>query len=115
MRKRVLIAASATAMLAGLFASSAAAAPPERADAPFVCPVLTVSDQAVTSSGKFGEIDDDGTFTFAPGSAGDADTFNGNVPNTATNDEGAGSPTADDHASPGDTTYTAIWSGNPEP
>jgi ABC-type phosphate transport system substrate-binding protein len=116
MRKRVLIAASATAMLAGLPVSSAAAAPPERADDPFVCPVLTVPQQAVDSSGKFGSIGGDGTFTFAPGSAGDADTFNGNVPNTATNDDGAGSPTAFNHASPGkptdDATYTAIWSGN---
>jgi hypothetical protein len=105
----MLIAASAMAMLAGLSASSAAAAPPERADDPFVCPVLTVPQRAVDSSGKFGPIGD-GTFTFAPGSAGIS--LNGNVPDTATNADGAGSPTAGDHASPGDTNYTAIWSGN---
>lgn len=47
----------------------------------------------------------------APGSAGNPETFNGNVPNLATNDDGAGSP-GGSHASPGDTSYTAIWSGN---
>lgn len=32
------------------------------------------------------------------------------VPTTATNDDGAGSP-GGDHTSPGDDTYTAVWSG----
>jgi hypothetical protein len=42
--------------------------------------VLKLSDQAVASSGdKFGEIGD-GEYTFVPGNAGSADTFNGNVP-----------------------------------
>jgi hypothetical protein len=110
MRKRVLIVASALAVLAGLSASSASAAPPERADAPFVCPVLTVSDQAFDNSGQFDSIGD-GQYTFAPGNAGSADTFNGNVPDTATNADGAGSPSGA-HSAPGDTDYTAVWSGN---
>jgi hypothetical protein len=115
MRKRTLIATGgAVAALAGLGASSAMAAPPDRATDPFVCPVLKISDQAFHNSGKFNEIGD-GTYTFAPGNAGDADMFNGNVPNHSTNAEGEGSPTPSDHASPGDTDYTAIWSGNPPP
>jgi hypothetical protein len=111
MRKRTLIATGAVAGVMGLSASSAMAAPPERASDPFVCPVLTVSQQAVDNSGKFNAIGD-GSYTFAPGNAGSADTFNGNVPNTATNADGAGSPTPGGHSSPGDTDYTAIWSGN---
>ena len=111
MRKRVLIATSAVAGVMGLSASSAMAATPERASEPFVCPVLTLSEQGVDNSGKFDSIDD-GTYTFGPGSAGSADSFNGNVPDNATNADGDGSPRAGDHPSPGDTDYTAIWSGN---
>jgi hypothetical protein len=110
MRRRVLIAASAMAVLAGISANSAAADPLDRAQDPFVCPVLKVSDQAVDSSGKFGEIGDEGVYTFAPGSAGVS--LNGNVPDTATNQNGVGSPNPGDHASPGDPNYTAIWSGD---
>jgi hypothetical protein len=111
MRKRILIATGAVSAVMGLSASSAMAATPDRASDPFVCPVLTVSGQAFDNSGKFGPIGD-GTYTFAPGSAGSADTFNGNVPDTATNADGAGSPTPGGHSSPGDTDYTAIWSGD---
>jgi hypothetical protein len=111
MRRRTSIATGVVAGAMGLSASSAMAATPDRASDPFVCPVLSVSQQAVDSSGRFNAIGD-GTYTFAPGNAGSADTFNGNVPNTATNADGAGSPTPDEHSSPGDTDYTAIWSGN---
>jgi hypothetical protein len=111
MRKWTLIATGAVAGVMGLSASSAMAATPDRASDPFVCPTLTLSQQAVDNSGKFNAIGD-GTYTFAPGNAGSADTFNGNVPNTATNADGAGSPTPGGHSSPGDTDYTAIWSGN---
>lgn len=115
--RKVLIAASALVGLAGLTASSALAAPPERAEHPFVCPVLTVSESAVAHTGG-GEGDGhfnsigDGEYTFGPGAAGDADTFNGNVPNHATNADGDGVPPGP-RSSPGDTDYTAIWSGNP--
>jgi hypothetical protein len=112
MRKRVLIAASAVVALAGISANSAMAEPPDRVgDDAFVCPVLKLSDQAVASTGdKFGEIGD-GEYTFGPGNAGVADTFSGNVPLHATNDDGEGTPGVD-HVSPGEDGYTAIWSGN---
>jgi len=110
MRKRLLTAISAVAVLAGFSASSALAAPPERAEDPFVCPVLTVSQNAVESSGKFNSIGE-GEYTFGPGNAGSSETFNGNVPNHATNGDGEGVPPGP-RSSPGDTDYTAIWSGN---
>lgn len=112
MRNTIVAVVSATA-LAGLFASSALAGTPDRAEDPFVCPVIPVSEQGVAATGgdgaRFTFIGDG--YTFGPGNAGSADTFNGKVPNTATNDDGAGSP-GSAHAAPGDTTYTAIWSGN---
>jgi hypothetical protein len=110
-----LIATGAVTAVMGRSVSSAMASPPDRASDPFVCPVLTLSQQGVDNSGKFDPIGD-GTYTFAPGNAGSNLTFNGNVPNIATNAEGDGSPSPGDHASPGDTDdtadYTAIWSGN---
>jgi hypothetical protein len=110
MRKRVLIAASAVAALAGISANGAMAAPPERAgDDAFVCPVLKVSGQAVESSGQFNEIGDD--YTIFPGNAGSGATFNGNVPLDATNGDGDGTPGVD-HSTQGDTDYSAVWSGN---
>jgi hypothetical protein len=108
MRKLKLAVPIAASALTLVPASAMAA--PDRAEDPFVCPVLTVSDQAVTSSGRFNSIGN-GQYTFAPGAAGSAGTFNGNVPNLATNADGAGSP-AGSHSAPGDTDYTAIWSGN---
>jgi hypothetical protein len=110
MRKRRLILAGAAAALVVLPTGSAAAAPPDRAEDPFVCPVLTVSEQAVMHSGRFDSLGN-GEYTFGPGAAGSADTFNGNVPNLATNADGAGSP-GGSHSAPGDSDYTAIWSGN---
>jgi hypothetical protein len=109
--RKWFVAAGAAALLAIVPASAAAAGPPARASDPFVCPVLTLSDQAVDNSGHFNSIGD-GTYTFGPGNAGSTDTFNGKVPNIATNGDGAGSPAANSHSSPGDTDYTAIWSGN---
>jgi len=110
MRKRRLILAGAAAALVVLPTGSAVAASPDRAEDPFVCPVLTVSEQAVTHSGRFDSLGN-GEYTFGPGAAGNADTFNGNVPNLATNADGAGSP-GGSHSAPGDSDYTAIWSGN---
>lgn len=110
MRSRTLAATGAAAVLALVPAGSAVAAPPDRADDPFVCPVLTLPQQAVDSSGRFNELPS-GEYTFGPGAAGNPDTFNGNVPNHATNADGAGSP-GGSHSAPGDTDYTAIWSGN---
>jgi hypothetical protein len=108
MRKRTLLAPIA-ALLA--LPAAAGAATPERAADPFVCPVLTISGQAAAAaSGRFNAIGD-GQYTFAPGAAGSADSFNGNVPSGATNADGSGSP-GGDHAAPGDPGYSAIWSGN---
>ena len=110
MYQRKLVVVGAAAALALVPASSAVAAPPDRAEAPFVCPVLSISEQAFANSGRFDSLGN-GQYTFGPGAAGSADTFNGNVPNHATNADGAGSP-GGSHAAPGDTDYTAIWSGN---
>jgi hypothetical protein len=109
MRKLKLVVPIVAGAVA-LLPASAMAAAPDRAENPFVCPVLTVADQAVANSGRFNSIGN-GQYTFAPGAAGSADTFNGNVPNLATNADGAGSP-GGAHSAPGDTDYTAIWSGN---
>jgi hypothetical protein len=106
MRKRVVAAVSGVALFAGLFSSSAMAAPPERADDPFVCPVLNVPQQAL-GSGQFRPLGDDSTIL--PGDAGSAETFNGNVPNHATNGDGAGTPGVD-HTEPGDPGYSAVLS-----
>lgn len=108
--RKGLVTIGAAGLLAIVPAGAAQAAPPDRAEDPFVCPVLTVSEQAAEHSGKFTSIGN-GEYTFGPGNAGSADTFNGNVPNHATNADGAGSP-GGDHSAPGDSDYTAIWSGN---
>jgi hypothetical protein len=110
MRKRRLILTGAAAALVVLPTGSALAAPPDRAEDPFVCPVLTVSDEAVAHAGRFDPLGN-GEYTFGPGAAGSAETFNGNVPNLATNADGAGSP-GGSHSAPGNNDYTAIWSGN---
>jgi hypothetical protein len=110
MRKRTLIATGAVAGVMGLSASSAMAAPPDRASDPFVCPVLKISDQAAAHSDQFITIGG-GDYSILPGKAGSQDTFNGNVPTHATNADGAGSPEGA-HASPGDEGYSAVWSGN---
>ena len=105
-----MIAGVTAAAAFGMFSAGSALAadgPPERAEDPFVCPVLTLPGQAVENSGHFNSLGN-GQYTFGPGSA---DTFNGNVPNHATNGDGSGSP-GGDHSAPGDTDYTAIWSGN---
>jgi hypothetical protein len=109
-QRKLVLTGAAVAALTLLPAGSAMAAPPDRATDPFVCPVLTVSEQAAAQSGRFTSLGD-GEYTFAPGAAGSAETFNGNVPNHATNADGSGSPSGA-HAAPGDSGYTAIWSGN---
>jgi hypothetical protein len=109
-RRKIALTGAAAAALAVLPGGTAFAATPDRAEAPFVCPVLTVSDQAATHAGRFDALGN-GQYTFGPGAAGSPETFNGNVPNHATNADGAGSPEGS-HSAPGDTDYTAVWSGN---
>jgi hypothetical protein len=108
--KRLLTMISAMAVV-GATAGSALAGPPDRAQElydPFVCPVITPDQHAVDNSGTFNPLGN-GEYTFAPGAAGTTN-FNGNVPLRATNGDGTGTP-GTDHSSPGDTNYTAIWSG----
>ena len=108
MRKRVVAAVSGVALFAGLFSSSAMAAPPAPAVDPFVCPVLNVPEQA-DDTDPIEPLGDDSTIL--PGNAGSGGTFNGNVPKHATNGDGEGTPGVD-HTAPGDTGYSAVWSGN---
>jgi hypothetical protein len=108
--RRWILAAAGAAALAGLPAATAMADTPQRASDPFVCPVLTISQQAANHVDRFHQIGD-GQYTFGPGNAGSAETFNGNVPDHATNSDGAGSP-GGTHAAPGDPGYSAIWSGD---
>ena len=77
--------------------------------ADFVCPVLPISEQAkanATANDQFITISG-GDASILPGQAGNT-TDTVNVPATATNQNGAGSPTGD-HAVPGGSGYTAIW------
>lgn len=108
--RKGLIAIGVAALVWFVPAGVASAAPPERAENPFVCPVLTISDQAAEQSGRFASLGN-GQYTILPGNAGDAETFNGKVPNHATNADGDGSP-GGAHSAPGDRDYTAVWSGN---
>ena len=111
MRKRMIPIGVAAAAFGLVSAGSALAGPPERAADPFVCPVLKISEQAaIHTDGHFAKIGE-GQYTFGPGAAGSQETFNGNVPNHATNADGEGSP-GGTHSAPGDPNYTAIWSGN---
>jgi hypothetical protein len=109
-RRKLALAGAAATALAVLAPGSAMAATPDRAEDPFVCPVLTISDQAATHSDQFASLGG-GEYTILPGAAGSAETFNGNVPTHATNADGAGSP-GGSHAAPGDSGYGAVWSGN---
>lgn len=81
--------------------AGAAAAPPERAESAFVCPVL--GGQA----GLNGEARGISPLPTGAYTVGGPSVV---VPLHATNDEGAGSP-AGPQAAPGDVGYTAIWSG----
>src|SRR5215211_5606990 len=104
MIKRLSVAAVVTA---GLFAGPGAAS----AAADFVCPVLPVSDSAKANSHAGFITISGGDTSILPGKAGDAANSPVDVPNQATNDEGTGSPDGS-HATPGETSYTAIWNTN---
>lgn len=67
----------------------------------FVCPVISTDN--VLHSPKSGELGIEGFYTI-----GGPDVT---VPVRATNGDGSGSP-GGPFTMPGDTTYTAIWSGN---
>ena len=90
----------------------AALATVTQGSADFVCPVLPVADAAVANT----DANTDGVFitiaggdtSILPGAAGDPADSPVDVPDGATNDDGAGSP-GGAHAVPGDPDYTAIW------
>jgi len=76
---------------------------PEKTDG-FVCPVLggqAGGDHGNSSPKPIVGISNDDSTVIGPDVS---------VPEHATNDNGAGSP-GGDHASPGDSDYTAIWGG----
>ncbi len=109
---KMTITMISTAMVAGLLASGVYAAPITLKDAQmdgvaaggvekmagFVCPVINTD--AVLNSPKGGELGIVGYYTI-----GGPDV---SVPVHATNSDGAGSP-GGPFATPGDTSYTAIW------
>ena len=76
--------------------------------ADFVCPVLPVADAAVANSEAGFITIAGGDTSILPGAAGDPTDSPVDVPDGATNDDGAGSP-GGAHAVPGDPGYTAIW------
>jgi hypothetical protein len=87
---------------------AASLAVPGVARADFVCPVIPVSDAAMEHSNANFITIEGGDTSILPGKAGDAAASPVDVPDHATNAEGAGSP-AGAHAQPGDPGYTAIW------
>jgi hypothetical protein len=102
LKLKLLIAAIAvTAFLVGPGAGAAMA--------DFVCPVLPISEQAkahATANDQFITVSGDDA-SILPGKAGNT-TDTVSVPDNATNQDGSGSP-GGDHATPGESGYTAIW------
>ncbi len=106
MTKIIRIALVLTALSALTATTAFAAGPVEKSDTAFVCPVL--GGAAGMSHGQSDPA------PLVPIADGDY-TVGGphvSVPLHATNGDGAGSP-GGSHSSPGDTDYTAIWSGQP--
>lgn len=102
MLKRISVAAIPAVVAVGLFVGVT----PASAD--FVCPVLPVSENAMeNSNANFIEISG-GDTSILPGLAGSPTDSPVDVPDGATNDDGAGSP-GGSHATPGDSDYSAIW------
>jgi hypothetical protein len=91
MRRKLLLALGITAVMAGPGAGVA------RAD--FVCPILPISDQAAENGKRFAQLPNGDYTIIGP---------NVNVPDHATNQDGAGSPEGE-HAGPGDPGYSPIW------
>lgn len=76
--------------------------------ADFVCPVLPISENGAANSKANLVTIAGGDTSILPGKAGDPANSPVNVPDTATNDNGNGSP-GGAHDAPGDDGYTAIW------
>ena len=105
MVKRMTIAATVVAATGAFLAGPGAGA----AIADFVCPVLPGSEQRGQSE-QFITLPN-GDKSILPGHAGEEFDSPVDVGDHATNGDGAGSP-GGSHSTPGDTDYTAIWSGN---
>ena len=93
-------------VIPGAIALALAGSAPAFAD--FVCPVLPVSQNAVDHSNADFITISGGDISILPGKAGDPDNSPVDVPDHATNDDGAGNP-GGAHARPGDPGYTGIW------
>ena len=100
MRRAIIVAVATVAILGGSAAGAA------RAD--FVCPVLPVSDEGKANANAEFITIGGGDTSILPGMAGDQVASPVDVPDHATNAEGAGSP-GGTHDSPGDSGYTGIW------
>ncbi len=89
-------------LLAALTATAAfAGGPPEKTDG-FVCPVFNDGSAVGENNPNAVQIGG-GDYTIVGPEV--------SVPTNATNQDGAGTP-GGDHASPGDSDYTAVWAGN---
>ena len=95
---RFVAAFALLGLIVALLPAFAFAAPPEKTDG-FVCPVIKTD--AVLNSPK-GVAIGEGHYTI-----GGPDV---SVPVHATNGDGTGTPEGP-HSAPGDTDYTAVWSG----
>ncbi|PIR38009.1 MAG: hypothetical protein COV34_02890 [Candidatus Zambryskibacteria bacterium CG10_big_fil_rev_8_21_14_0_10_42_12] len=95
---RIVSVLGTLALVFALAPTFASAAPVEKTDG-FVCPVIKTD--AVLNSPKGAPIGEGHYTIIGP---------NVSVPVHATNGDGAGSP-GGPHSEPGDTDYTAVWSG----
>jgi hypothetical protein len=109
MRKLISILLALSLAVVGLVASgtfSMAAPHQGNPGTAFVCPVIP--NEAVGAHNPIaGPLGDTGTYTVVPATS---QANNLNVPDGATNMNGAGVPGGPQSA-PGDTDYTAIWQG----
>jgi hypothetical protein len=100
MKRRLFVSIPVALVFTAFAIQGAAAAPAEKVDA-FICPVL---------GGQAGEHGNSQAFATPPGGFYTVLGPNVSVPVHATNKDGAGNPADGQHASPGDPSYSAIWS-----
>lgn len=91
----------ALVIMAFLFAPAVSSAAPQEKTNGFVCPVFNDNSAVGEHNPNAVEIDGGDYTIIGP---------NVSVPVHATNADGAGTPVGD-HSAPGDSDYTAIWSG----
>ena len=113
MKKILSILSVSALVVAGLIGTSgiALAAGPHSGNSgeDFVCPVIPnngYDGHGVSQNPIAGDLGD-GNYTVVPDTS---QANNMNVPDMATNGDGAGVP--GDSSAPGDTDYTAIWNGD---